>query len=126
MIRYTLLAAFGAVLLVLLFALPHDKFSLKSRVFTGIFAVLLIVFAGVYESSSEKKAELKRELILKFEQGGKIKCGKFIVSYKNFSYEYGTSSFVAKDKAHGGDEALKGLSIDAQNCEIASEMTDEK
>lgn len=65
MIRYALLGAVGAVLFILLFAMPHEKFSLKGKIFASLFVILLIFFAGFFERSNDSEAAFRRDLLLK-------------------------------------------------------------
>lgn len=121
MIRHVILAIVGVAVLVALFSLPHKSFSLKNKILTTVLVLLLIVFAAIFESFSSNESSLRRDLLLKFEQGQDLKCANYTVNSKNFNYEYGTASFVAKDKSHGGDKALSGVSVDIKNCEAQGE-----
>lgn len=117
MIRYLFLAALGGVALLLLFVLPHERFSMRARVITAILVVGLIVCAAIFQGTSDDISANRRTLLLEFEQSKALKCGKISVSADKFNYEYGTASFVAKDLRHGGDAALAGVIISIDECE---------
>ena len=98
------LYAFGFILLALIvFALKERLGKRAFKVFgalcAGLFALILI-----YEFSLFQKSKQNEVLLAAFSSGKVLHCKDsrqrdFNVSSANFTYDYGTKSFISKEKS---------------------------
>lgn len=106
-------------LIIVLFALI--SYALKERL--GKRAVLFFIalcfasFAliGVYEISGAKKDKKHEQLLLVFSNSKPLKCQNTSVSKDKFNYDYGTKSFISKDKS------VRVLILSIKECEFDDE-----
>lgn len=106
-------------LIIVLFALI--SYALKERL--GKKAVPFFValcFAGfaligVYEMSGAKKDKKHEQLLLAFSNSKPLKCQNTSVSKDKFNYDYGTKSFISKDKS------VRVLILSIKECEFDDE-----
>lgn len=106
-------------LIIVLFALI--SYALKERL--GKRAVPLFIalcFAGfaligVYEISGAKKDKKHEQLLLAFSNSKPLKCQNTSVSKDKFNYDYGTKSFISKDKS------VRVLILSIKECEFDDE-----
>ena len=95
------------VLVLILFALI--SYSLKERLkkgalwlFVGLCVALFIVILG-YEFGVYQKSKQNEALLLAFSNGKNLLCkdtskNELNVSVEKFNYDYGTKSFISKEK----------------------------
>lgn len=106
-------------LIIVLFALI--SYALKERL--GKMAVpffIALCFAGfaligVYEISGAKKDKKHEQLLLAFSNSKPLKCQNTSVSKDKFNYDYGTKSFISKDKS------VRVLILSIKECEFDDE-----
>ena len=106
-------------LIIVLFALL--SYALKERL--GKSAVpffIALCFAGfaligVYEISGAKKDKKHEQLLLAFSNSKSLKCQNTSVSKDKFNYDYGTKSFISKDKS------VRVLILSIKECEFDDE-----
>jgi len=82
-----------------------------------LFVVLFLaffIFILCFEYKSFKQSLDRDKLIIAFNQAQNLKCKNIKVHKDNFNYEFGTSSFVSKDK----NESLKALIFSIKDCEL--------
>ena len=109
------------VLVLILFALI--SYSLKERLkkgalwlFVGLCVALFIVILG-YEFGVYQKSKQNEALLLAFSSGKVLLCedtskNELNVSVENFNYDYGTKSFISKDKS------VRVLIFHIKECEL--------
>ena len=85
--------------------------STKTKNIIIFFSVLFIVLIYFYELSLDKERINNQNIILNFDLGKEIKCGKIKVSDVNFNFSYGTRSFIGKK-----DSNFKGYIIPLNEC----------
>ncbi|AGZ81489.1 hypothetical protein [Campylobacter fetus] len=98
--------------IVLVFASPKDKLSLKSKLVILFCGAALFLAAFIYNEKMQERQDQVQRLLEDFMQEKSIKCGEYEVDNKHFNYEYGTQSFVAKR----GFSNLNGVIIPIQKC----------
>ena len=78
---------------------------------------MLMSFAliGVYEISGAKKDKKHEQLLLAFSNSKPLKCQNTSVSKDKFNYDYGTKSFISKDKS------VRVLILSIKECEFDDE-----
>ena len=107
-------------LIIVLFALISYA-ALKERLgkrAVPFFAALCFAgFAliGVYEISGAKKDKKHEQLLLAFSNSKPLKCQNTSVSKDKFNYDYGTKSFISKDKS------VRVLILSIKECEFDDE-----
>ncbi len=110
----------GLLALVIIAALIFSNLKLwQTQKKTTIIKIILsaILLLWLYESMIDSKADNNRKIVLSFSHGKKIVCDDKIVTSKNFYYENGTESFVAKDD----NISLRGVIYPISEYEIQSE-----
>ena len=75
----------------------RKKLGKKTKPFFIALLAIFIIFAVLFESKNLKLSDKKQDLLYAFNQGKALKCKDFNVSKEHFNYEFGTSSFVAKE-----------------------------
>lgn len=106
-------------LIIALFALI--AYALRERLgkrALPFFIVLCIVgFAGigVYELSGKSKDKKHEQLLLAFSNSKPLKCQNISVTKDKFNYDYGTKSFISKDKS------VRALILSIKECEFDGE-----
>lgn len=106
-------------LIIVLFALI--SYALKERLGKGavpfFVALCFAGFAliGVYEISGAKKDKKHEQLLLAFSNSKPLKCQNTSVSKDKFNYDYGTKSFISKDKS------VRVLILSIKECEFDDE-----
>ncbi|MBS4234855.1 hypothetical protein [Campylobacter vulpis] len=93
----------------------RKKLGKKTKPFFIALLVIFIIFAVIFENKNLKLSDKKQDLLYAFHQGKVLKCKDFNVSKEHFNYEFGTSSFVAKNKE------FKGVVLDIRKCELDDE-----
>ena len=105
-------------LIIVLFALISYalKERLGKRAVPFFIALCFAGFAliGVYVSGA-KKDKKHEQLLLAFSNSKPLKCQNTSVSKDKFNYDYGTKSFISKDKS------VKVLILSIKECEFDDE-----
>lgn len=106
-------------LIIVLFALISYalKERLGKRAAPFFIALCFAGFAliGVYEISGAKKDKKHEQLLLAFSNSKPLKCQNTSVSKDKFNYDYGTKSFISKDKS------VRVLILSIKECEFDDE-----
>ena len=104
------------VLIIALFGLL--SYALKERLgkralpFFIFLCVLGFAGIGVYELGGVKKGEKHEQILLYFSNSMPLKCQNTSVSKDKFNYDYGTKSFISKDKS------VRVLIFHIKECEL--------
>ena len=104
------------VLIIALFGLL--SYALKERLgkralpFFIFLCVLGFAGIGVYELGGVKKGEKHEQILLYFSNSKPLKCQNTSVSKDKFNYDYGTKSFISKDKS------VRVLIFHIKECEL--------
>lgn len=77
--------------------------------------VLGFVGIGIYELNGAKKGEKHEQILLAFSNSKPLKCQNTSVSKDKFNYDYGTKSFISKDKS------VRALIFNIKECELIDE-----
>lgn len=107
-----------ALIIVLLALLSYAlKERLGKRAVPLFIALCFAGFAliGVYEISGAKKDKKHEQLLLAFSNSKPLKCQNTSVSKDKFNYDYGTKSFISKDKS------VRVLILSIKECEFDDE-----
>jgi hypothetical protein len=106
--------ALGVIFLFLLIALLSKAEVLTPRNRTVIISILSMIIASavLYEFMVSKKEEQNRTLINAFKQGKTIICKETPIDQKNFIFETGTMSFMAKES----NKTLAGIIYSIKEC----------
>lgn len=99
-----LIYVLGFVLLgLVVFALRERLGKRAFKTFAALCVALFIVILG-YEFGIYQKSKENEALLLAFSSGKNLLCkdaskNELNVSVENFNYDYGTKSFISKDKS---------------------------
>lgn len=105
-----------AFLLILFFALV--SYALRERLGSKALPLFIILcvagftLIGVYELSGKSKDKKHEQILLAFSNSKPIKCQNTSISKENFNYDYGTKSFISKDKS------VRALIFSIEECDF--------
>lgn len=103
-ILFLVLAAF--ILIVL--AISNDRLNWRSKLTILAICILCFIAIFLYNADDKKSSQNINSLLYEFNSQKSLKCGEFKVNKESFNYEFGTQSFVSKDKS--------GVIIPIKNC----------
>ena len=112
-----LIYVLGFVLLgLVVFALRERLGKRAFKIFAGLCVALFIVILG-YEFGVYQKSKQNEALLLAFSNGKALLCkdaskNELNVSVENFNYDYGTKSFISKEKG------VKAQIFSIKECEF--------
>lgn len=97
-----------AVVVLIVLAISSQRLNWRSKLsILGVCGVLFV--AGfLYNAGDERRSSDIQALLAEFNTKEAIKCGDLNISKKSYNYEFGTQSFIAKDKS--------GIIIPIQKC----------
>ena len=101
------------IIAALIFSRSQTVFTQKRWTIAKII-IFVILLLWIYEITVDSKADSNREIVLHFNHGKEIICDENSITLKNFYYENGTESFVAKDQ----NRSLRGIIYPISRCEI--------
>lgn len=99
---------------LLSFAL-RNKLGAKVVPFFVILCVLSVAGAVFYELNLKSKKRQYEKLLLAFSNSKELICKENVVSKDKFNYDYGTKSFIIKDKS------VKLLIFNIKECALNDE-----
>lgn len=106
-------------LIIVLFALISyalkERFGKRAVPFFIALCFAGFALIGVYEISGAKKDKKHEQLLLAFSNSKPLKCQNTSVSKDKFNYDYGTKSFISKDKS------VRVLILSIKECEFDDE-----
>lgn len=107
------------IFLVLLFALIsyalRERLGKKALPFFIFLCVVCAVGIGIYEFSTKNKDKKHEQLLLAFSNSKTLKCQNTSVTKDKFNYDYGTKSFIIKDKS------VRALIFHIRECSLEDE-----
>lgn len=105
---YALIIAFFALVSYAL----RERLGSKALPFFVILCVASFALIGVYELRGKSKDKKHEQILLAFSNSKSIKCQNTSISKENFNYDYGTKSFISKDKS------VRVLIFSIKECEF--------
>jgi len=105
---------YGLIIVGLLFLAMHyfTELTTKQKAITAVILVTLIMSAVAYNKYKEQQREKMLEVVVKYEQGKTIHCGKRDVNSSLYSLSIGTYTFIGKENTPHYAEM-----IDAFTCQ---------
>ncbi|MBO7154983.1 MAG: hypothetical protein J6V67_03740 [Campylobacter sp.] len=97
-----------AVVVLIVLAISSQRLNWRSKLSILAVCVVLFVTGFLYNVDDERRSNDIQVLLTEFNTKDSINCGDLNISKKSYNYEFGTQSFVAKDKS--------GIIIPIQKC----------
>ena len=107
-----LIYVLGFVLLGLVVFALRERLGKRALPFFIFLCVLGFAGIGVYELRGKSKDEKHEQILLYFSNSMPLKCQNTSVSKDKFNYDYGTKSFISKDKS------VRVLIFHIKECEL--------
>lgn len=111
--RSLILALIFLILVVVLFGVVRQNFSLKIRLVLAFLLLLLGVGCYLYVKDTAAQSSQTKELVGAFSSGKTLDCDGVNVSTKTHFLELGTQSFVAKQR-----QDFTGEHLSIQRCRV--------
>lgn len=89
---------YGLIIVGLLFLAMHyfTELTTKQKVSAALILVIIIMSAVAYNKYQDLQREKMLEIVVKYEQGKTIRCGKRDVNSTMYSLSIGTYTFIGK------------------------------
>lgn len=92
-----------------------ERLGKKALPFFIFLCVLGVVGIGIYEFSAKSKDKKHEQILLAFSNSKALKCQNTRVTKDKFNYDYGTKSFIIKDKS------VRALIFNIKECSLDNE-----
>ncbi|MBP3676173.1 MAG: hypothetical protein J6I71_06830 [Campylobacter sp.] len=97
-----------AVVVLIVLAISSQRLNWRSKLSILAVCVVLFITGFLYNADDERRSNDIQVLLTEFNTKDSIECQDYNISKKNYNYEFGTQSFIAKDKS--------GIIIPIQKC----------